>query len=127
MYALDCIPGEARGQAEPDVHGEVCRALANTEPEAAVPVVQRLVDAAVGKALRPWRRRQETARVVERAVSQLPSEARNYFQPTVWQIRATQRARAAIGALPEVAELREIEAAAKEAVDQVAEEYRDAE
>src|SRR5260370_1624291 len=126
-YALNCIPFDARGEMETDVHREACGALATTSREAPSYLVQRLVDAAVSKALKPWRRRKEVAHVIERAESQLPSAARGCYQPTAWQVRATQLARAAIEALPDSVELREIEAAAKDAVDQVSEEYRDVE
>src|SRR5262249_55772497 len=126
-HALDSIPWEARGKVEPEVHQGVTAALGMATPDTLASVVQRLVDAAVTRALTPWRRATENARVVDKAVGELPYASRNYSKPSEWQVRATQLARAAIAALPEEADLREREGAAKRAVDQVVAEYRDGE
>ena len=122
-YSLDSFPREARNQVEKGVYEAVTQVLGELEPEQDSGITRRLVDAAVERALAPWRTRKEIEQAIEDAVNRLPSGARSYFKPTAWQIQATQAARQAIRQLEPDASFPEIEAAARQAVELIAREF----
>lgn len=123
-YGLRTVPAEARNQVEIALFEAISRVLVRLEPQQDRAITQRLVDAGVEQVLGPWRRRREIEQIIQDAADQLPCQARNYCEPTQWQIRATQAARAAIHQLDQDASLPEIEAAARQAVELIAKEFQ---
>ncbi len=76
QYALNSVPYDARREVEMDVHLKVREALSVLEPSQAEAITQRIVDAAVHKALGPWTRKQEFERALNAAMNGLPWDIR---------------------------------------------------
>lgn len=123
-YALKSLPQDTPRATALDVHESVEAALAKFTPEQPQSVVQCLVLAAVDKALKPWKRRQEIERAVQEASKELPALVQGYFEPSEWEVRTMQAAREAIAKLPADASLAEVRAAAVQAGKRVAGEYQ---
>jgi hypothetical protein len=73
QYALNSVPYDARREVEMDVHVKVREALSVVEPNQPEAITQRIVDAAVHKALGPWTKKQEVERALKAAMNVLPS------------------------------------------------------
>lgn len=65
QYAINSVPSDARREVEMELHITVAATLAALESDEPVAITQRLVDAAVHRALGPRRRKQD----IERAIS----------------------------------------------------------
>jgi hypothetical protein len=124
-FALKSVPGDAPAEVQLDVQQAVEEALGRLDPEQPQQVVQRLVLAAVDKALRPWLRRKEIEQAVQGARQQIPWRARAVAlaEPSAWECRAMQAARHAIAKLGPDASLPEMRAAATQAAKDIAREY----
>jgi excisionase family DNA binding protein len=125
-WALNAVPKGVPREAGLDVHQSVEDVLARLSPKQPRSVVQRLVLAAVSKALQPWRRRVEIEKIIADAPNQLPWGARGYpalGEPSEWYLRAQRAATDAIAQLESDVPLAKIRAAAIEAANAVAREY----
>jgi hypothetical protein len=96
-YALDSVPYAARREVEMEVHTMVQEALSKLEPDQSRAIVQRLVDAAVYRALRPWTRKQEMEGALKAGMNTLPWDVQ--FRPDYAPVkqRAWEVAVAAVG------------------------------
>ncbi len=123
-FALRSVLSDAPREIELDVQQSVEEALGTLDPEQPQHVVQRLVLAAVDKALRPWRRSKEIEQAVQEARQQIPWRARSVVtaEPSPWEHRAMQAAREAIAKL-RAASVPEMRAAAAQAGLGVAREW----
>jgi hypothetical protein len=126
QYAIEYVTRRVSGvpadvKLEIPVH--VGKVLQRMNPGQPSHVVQALVDAAIAQALKPWQLRRDIAKVVEKAVEQLPFGARSFSTPTKWQIRATNAAYQTIGQLHASASWAEIEAIARDAVEPIGQEF----
>jgi excisionase family DNA binding protein len=123
-YALDSLPAAVPREVQLEVHAGVQATLANIEfvghPQ---PLTQRLVDAAVAKALHPWKRKKDIQRAIEWAMGRLPYELRSRSENAGLKQRAWEAAVAATGRLPEQASYSEMETAATQAVQPMIREY----
>jgi hypothetical protein len=72
QYALRSRPYDAPQEIELEIHEAVQTALARLDPDQPRSTTQRLVDAAVEKVLRPWRRKEEIRSAIKSTVSRLP-------------------------------------------------------
>jgi hypothetical protein len=97
--------------------------LASLQPSQPWYVIQRLVNAAVQKALRPWSRRQEVKRALESAMNKLGWEVRSSSDFVPLKQRAWEAAVAAIGGIRVEAGYSEMEAAAIQAVQPMIQQY----
>jgi hypothetical protein len=125
-YGLTAVPSGVDPETRLQVHEAVQQRLEKCQAALPGDVTRQVVDAIIEATLSPWRRRQEIKRVLEAAVDQLPYQAKSYYEPTSWQIRATQLARQVVRGLDADAALCEVEAAAKAAVATVTQEFEDA-
>ena len=92
-YALDSLPNDCPREYRPDVHQEIEAVLATLHPDQPESTVQRIVDGAVEKALRPWKRVKEIEKAIERACDNLPFGMKYSNE---WKHRAARIAREAI-------------------------------
>lgn len=111
-YALDEIPRDAPTEIRLDVHQVTVESLSALQPWHADNIVRRLVDAAVERGLRPWRRRKEIQKAIEQAVYKLPLDIRNRPEFRECKQFAIQCAEAVIAKLPLDASYYDLEAAA---------------
>ena len=123
QYALDSLPAGARREVEIEVHAAVDAVLSGLQPGQPETNTQRLVDAAVHRALRPWTRKQEVERALGTAVNKLPWDVRNSRQYAPMKQRACEAAVEALRRLREEVSYREMEAATVLAVQPVIREY----
>lgn len=121
-FALRSVPADAPREFALSVQETVEETLGRLDPEQPRHVVQRLVLAAVDKALRPWRRSKETEKAIEEARNQLPCWAKEH-RMSDWELRAVQAATDAIAQLRNEATSEEMRAVAIQAGKQVAKEY----
>jgi hypothetical protein len=122
-YALNSVPFNARREVEIEVHGEVEAALSKLqacEPDA---IARPLVDAAVRRALRPWKRNQGIRSAIEVAMRKLPWEVKNRPEYASLKKRATDALDEAILGQREQASSEEMESAALLAVEPTIREY----
>jgi hypothetical protein len=116
QYAMNSVPSEARGEVEQEIHEHVQAALDKVRLGEPPTVAQRVVDATVAKALRPWRRSKDIARAIEDARRNLPFEMRGFgWEPTGWESQACQSAAKALEAVRPDASYGEMRAIAREA------------
>ena len=97
IRALESLPREAPPEIKLEVKGSVGEALTTLRPDQPEFLTKNLVDAAVEKALAPWRRRQQIERIIQDAVAKLPYGARSGPKPTKWQLRALESRMARFG------------------------------
>ena len=71
QYALNSVPYDARREVEMEVHTMVSEALSVLQPSQPEAITQRLVDAAVHRALGPWTRKQEIERALKAGMNSL--------------------------------------------------------
>lgn len=76
-YALRCVPDDAPRDLELDVHGQVTNALTALQIDQPECAVRRVIEAAVEKALIPWRRQAQRRQAIDAAISCLPFQLRH--------------------------------------------------
>lgn len=128
-YAFECLPNDAPEDARLTVAQSVREILIDLSPSDPEEVTGPLIDAAVERALRPWRRSKEVERAVQEARNQLPLWIRSWSSsnspPSEWELRAMSVARETIAELQNDATFEEMQAAAIAAGRKVAQQYQD--
>ena len=76
-YALRCVPDDAPRDLELDVHGQVANALTALQIDQPEFAVRRVIEAAVEKALIPWRRQAQRRQAIDAAIDCLPFQLRH--------------------------------------------------
>ena len=123
QYALRSLPYGAHRETELEVHAAVQDALASLQPNQPKYIIQRLVDAAVEKALHPWKRQQEIKRAIESGMNKLAWDVRFGSQFAPLKQRAWEAAVAAVTGIRAEASYGEMETAAIQAVQPMIQEY----
>jgi hypothetical protein len=108
---------------ELDVHENVQQALASLQASEPESITRRLVDAAMEKALRPWRRQEEIRCAIESAIRELPWDVRHRREFATLKQRAGKATVAAVGKLRAEASPDEMKAATSQAVQPIIREY----
>jgi hypothetical protein len=123
-YALKLLPGNLPHSLELDVHQVVADLLPKLDALQPEQLTQRLIQAAIDKALQPWNKRKEIEGIVEEARNQLPVQVRSWSRtPSEWEARAMCAAADAISQLGDEVPLAKIRATAVEAGNKVRAEY----
>jgi excisionase family DNA binding protein len=122
-YALRSRPRDAPREIELEIYQAVQAALAGLHPDQPRRTTQRLVDAAVAKALRPWKRQKDIRSAIESTPHRLPSGLNYDSEWASLKQRATEAAATSIAKLSVDATRSEMEQAAWLAVQPVAREY----
>lgn len=124
-YALKLVPGDAPHHFELDVHHVVSELLPRLDSQQSEQLTLRLVQAAIDKALQPWRKEKEIEKIIAEARNQLPALARGWScsTPNEWETHVLRAATDAITQLGEDPPLAKIRAAAAEAGNKVRAEY----
>ena len=123
-YAMKSLPSDVPRSLELDVHQAVSELLAKLDAQQPEPLIQRLIQAAIDKALQPWHKRKEIEKIIEEARNQLPVHVKSWSStPNEWEARAMRAAADAIAQLGDDPPLAEIRAAAAEAGNKVRAEY----
>jgi hypothetical protein len=123
QYALNSVPFDARRAVELEVHTKVVEALSALQPSQPEAIIQRLVDAAVHRALGPWTRKQEIERALKEGMNSLDWDVQFRSEYASLKQRAWDAAVAAVGKIREEASYPEIETAAVQAVQPMIREY----
>ena len=123
QYALNSLPYGARQQVEMEVHTLVQEALSVLQPSQPAAITQRLVDAAVHRALGPWTRKQEMERALQAGMNKLSWNIRYGSEYAGLKQRAWDAAVAAVRKVREEASYPEMETAAVQAVQPIIREY----
>jgi excisionase family DNA binding protein len=123
QYALNSRPYDAPQEAGLEIHQAVQTALASIHPDQPQRTTQGLVDAAVAKALRPWKRKKEIRSAIEAALHRLPWDINYSPEWAPLKQRALEAAAAAIGKLPADATSSEMREVASLAVQPMAKEH----
>jgi excisionase family DNA binding protein len=123
QYALNSLPYGARQQVEMEVHTLVQEALSVLQPSQPAAITQRLVDAAVHRALSPWTRKQEMERALQAGMNKLSWNIRYGSEYAGLKQRAWDAAVAAVRKVREEASYPEMETAAVQAVQPIIREY----
>ena len=119
-HALDSLPYDAPAEARLDVQEQIEAALAKLHPTQPDYTVERLVKAAAGRGLAPWRRRKELEKAIEAGCDGLPWTMRH---DSAWKHRAALAAGEAITRLRDGASSAEMEAAAAVELKPLVAEY----
>jgi len=122
-YALNALPSGARREVEGEVHAEGLETLPPLQASHPEIITQRLVDAAVHRALRPWTRKQEVDRALQAGMSKLALDVRYGTQYAGLKQRAWEAAVAAVAKVRAEASYNEMETAAVQAVQPMVREY----
>jgi excisionase family DNA binding protein len=122
-WALDALPTDAPRETELDVAQAVEGTLSRLAPEQPQTTIQRLVLAAIEKALTPWRWQRQISEAVQLSRKELPFCVQRYFEPSEWEVKAMERAREAIRSLPSDSTFEQLRQAAIQAGRQIAAEY----
>jgi hypothetical protein len=123
--ALKLLPSDMPHSLEVDVHQVVAALLPKLDAQQPEQFTKRLVQAAIEKALQPWRKRNEIEKIIEQARNQLPAHVRSSSSaPSQWEARAMHAAADAIAQLGEDAPIAKIHAIAVEAGNSVCAEYQ---
>lgn len=123
-YALKLLPSDLPHNLGLDVHQAVVEILPRLDADQPDGLTQRLIQAAIDRALQPWFKRKEVEKIIEQARKQLPFYARGCgTTPSEWDARAMRAAADAIAQLGAEALIPEIRAAAVEAGNKVRAEY----
>ncbi len=123
QYALNLRPWDAPRETELEIHQAVQTVLASVPPDQSRHTTQRLVEAAVEKVLRPWKRKKEIRSAIESSLNRLPWDLNHRSEWAALKQRALEAAAAAIGKLPADATSSEMEEVASLAVRPMAKEY----
>jgi excisionase family DNA binding protein len=123
QYALNSLPYGARREVEMEVHALVQEALSVLQPSQPAAITQRLVDAAVHRALGPWTRKQEMERALQAGMNKLSWNIRYGSEYAGLKQRAWDAAVAAVRQVREEASYHEMETAAVQAVQPIIREY----
>jgi hypothetical protein len=124
QHALDSLPYGVPREAELDVHATVEQTLMRLQPEQPTALIQRLIGAAVEKALVPWRRRSGRQEAIEGAMNQFAGEVLYRPEFAALKGRAYQAISFAIDRCGEEATGAEMELAAGQAIQPMMQEYR---
>jgi excisionase family DNA binding protein len=122
-YALNSSPYGARREVEGEVHAAVQETLSPLQPSQPEAITQRLVDAAVHRALRPWNRKQEIERALQAGMCKLALDVRYRSEYAGLKQRAWEAAVGAVGKVRAEAGYNEMETAAMQAVQPMIREY----
>lgn len=123
-YGLKLLPNDLPHSLELDVHQVVADLLPKIDARQPEQLTQRLIQAAIDKALQPWHKRKEIEKIIEEARNQLPVRARSWsITPNEWEGQAMGAAASAIAQIGEDPPLAKIRAAAVEAATKVRIEY----
>jgi hypothetical protein len=122
-YALNSVPSSARGEVEIEVHTEVKAALSKLDTSEPDSIARPLMDAAVRRALRPWKRNQEIKNAIDAAWRKLPWDVKNGAEHTSLKQRAMNALDEAVRGLRPEASYQQIETAALLAVRPMILEY----
>jgi excisionase family DNA binding protein len=122
-YALNSLPYGARRAVETELHTAVQETLSALQPSQPEVITQRLVDAAVHRALRPWNRKQEIDRALQAGMYKLAWDVRYRSEYAGLKQRAWEVAVAAVGKVRAEAGYNEMETAAVQAVQPMIREY----
>jgi excisionase family DNA binding protein len=123
QYALNWRPWDAPRETELEIHQAVRTVLASVQPDQSRHTTQRLVEAAVEKALQPWKRKKEIRSAIESSLNRLPWDLNHRSEWAALKQRALEAAAAAIGKLPADVTSSEMEQVAWLAVQPMAREY----
>ena len=106
-----------------EVHTLVQEALSELQPSQPAAITQRLVDAAVHRAVGPWTRKQEMERALQAGMNKLSWNIRYGSEHAGLKQRAWDAAVAAVRQVREEASYHEMETAAMQAVQPMIREY----
>jgi hypothetical protein len=123
QYALNSVPYDARREVEMEVHTMVSEALSVLQPSQPEAITQRLVDAAVHRALGPWTRKQEIERALKAGMNSLARDVQFRAEYAPLKQRAWDAAVVALRKVREEASYGEMETAAAQAVQPMIREY----
>jgi hypothetical protein len=123
QYALNSLPWGAREEVEVEVYTAVQEALSLLQPGQPQGVTQRLVDAAVHRALAPWTRKQEIERALAAGMDKLGWNVQHRSEYAPLKKRAWDAAVSAVGKVRAEASYPEMETAAVQAVQPMVREY----
>ncbi len=123
QYALNLRPWDAPRETELEIHQAVQTVLASVQPDQSRHTTQRLVEAAVEKVLRPWKRKKQIRSAIESSLNRLPWDLNHRSEWAALKQRALEASVAAIGKLPADATSSEMEEVASLAVQPMAREY----
>ena len=122
--ALKLLPRDVPPSLELDVHQAVTELLPTLDAQQPEQISQRLIQAAIDKALQPWHRKREMEKIIEETRKQLPLEVRSWGStPTEWEARVMRAASDAIAQLGSETSLAEVRATAVAAGNKVCAEY----
>jgi hypothetical protein len=122
-YALNSVPISARREVEIEVHTEVEAVLSKLQTCEPNSITRPLVDAAVRRALRPWKRNQEIRSAIDAAVRKLPWEVKNRPEHASLKKRAIHALDEAVLRLRQEASYEDMETATLLAVQPIIREY----
>jgi hypothetical protein len=123
QYALNSVPWGARQEVEVEVYGAVQQALLLLQSGQSQGVTQRLVDAAVHKALAPWNKKQEIDRALAAGMNKLGWNVQFRSEYAALKQRAWDAAVSAVRKVRGEASYAEMEVAAVQAAQPMAREY----
>ena len=123
QYALNSRPYDAPQETALEIHQAVQTALASIHPDQPQRTTQGLVDAAVAKALRPWKLKKDIRSAIEAALRRLGWDINHSAEWAPLKRRAFEAAAGAIGKLPADATSNEMGEVASLAVQPMAKEY----
>ena len=123
QYALNSLPYGARREVEMEVHALLQEALSVLQPSQPAAITQRLVDAAVHRALGPWTRKQEMERALQAGMNKLSWDIQYRPEYAGLKQRAWDAAVAAVRQVREEANYHEMGTAAVQAVQPIIGEY----
>ena len=123
QYALNSLPYGVRREVEMEVHTMVQEALSVLQPSQPAAITQRLVDAAVHRALSPWTRKQEMERALKAGMNRLSWDIQYRPEHAGLKQRAWDAVVAAVRKVREEASYEEMETAAVQAVQPMNREY----
>jgi len=121
-YALGRIPSNAPESVRLDVYQAVDDTLTNLEPTQPGSLTQRLVEAAIDRALAPWRSAVQKEACIREACEDW-NLAWDMKHDRAWKARMYEAASAAVGRLRAGASLAEVDAAARQAIVPLVREF----
>ena len=121
-YGLNELPARAPQSARLDLHAAVVQALERLDPSSPDSITLRIVDAAVDRALTPWRAATQKSDAIQEACESyaIPWDMRH---DSTWRARMNQAASVAVSRLRDGASLDELKTAADHAVAPLVREY----